>query len=118
MARDGRLPDLGSDQGAKQKAIGIRSAPGGVADCSQSCSQFVTRSLPSVQLPATDILDHIQAPLGRRVAEKGVGGPCSGANLALEFRSRSYVSKLEKRLKDTACRSEGTERVFERLPNY
>ena len=84
LTRDGRMPDLGSDQGAKQKA----SRRGGL-DCSQSCSQFVTQSLPSVQLMATDIPDHPQAPLGRRVAEEGVEGSWSGANLALEFQKLS-----------------------------
>ena len=39
--------------------------------------------LPSLQLLATDILDRPQAPLGRMVAEEGVEGPWSGANLAL-----------------------------------
>ena len=52
-------------------------------DCSQSCSQLVIRSLPSVQLLTTDILDHPQAPLGRRVAEEGVEGSWSGENLPL-----------------------------------
>ena len=57
LARDGRMPDLGSDQGAKHKASD-NYAPGGASDCSQRCSQFATRSLPSVQLLATDISDH------------------------------------------------------------
>ena len=86
LTRDGRMPDLRSDQGAKYKAseYGI-TAPGGASDCSQSCSQFITRSLPSVQLLATDISDHPQAPLGRRVAEEGVEGSWSGENFALNL---------------------------------
>ena len=82
LARDGRMPDLGSDQGAKHKASELR-ARRGLRDCSQSCSQFVTRSLPSVQLLATDISDHPQAPLGRRVAGEGAEGFGSRTNLAL-----------------------------------
>ena len=82
LTRDGRMPDLGSDQGAKHKASD-NYAPGGASDCSQRCSQFATRSLPSVQLLATDISDHPQAPLGRRVAGEGAEGFGSRANLAL-----------------------------------
>ena len=73
LTRDGRMPDFGSDQGARQKASELRARTG-LPDCSQSCSQLVTRSLPSVQLLATDLPDHPQAPLGRMVAEEGVEG--------------------------------------------
>ena len=82
LTRDGRMPDLRSDQCAKQKASEY-GARRGVPDCSQSCSQLVTRSLPSVQLLVTDIPDHPQALLGRRVAEEGVEGSWSAANFAL-----------------------------------
>ena len=92
VTRDGRMSDLWSDQGAKKKASEYRlhcPAPGGVPDCSQSCSQLVTRMLPSLQLLATDISDHPQAPLGRRVAGEDAEGFGSRANFALQLQKLS-----------------------------
>ena len=97
---DQRWPNAGLKIGPRcqTEGIGITPRRGGL-DCSQSCSQFVTQSLPSVQLLATDIPDHPQAPLGRRVAEEGVEGSWSGANLALEFQklrgADGYASNRE-----------------------
>ena len=73
LTRDGRMPDFGSDQGARQKASELR-ARRGLGLFTELFTQLVTRSLPSVQLLATDLPDHPQAPLGRMVAEEGVEG--------------------------------------------
>ena len=74
LTRDGRVPDLGSEPRRQEEGVRI-AASGGVSDCSQSCSQFVTRSLPWVQLLVMADLGHPQAPMGRRWAEEGVEGP-------------------------------------------
>ena len=58
LARDGRMPDLGSDQGAKHKASELRARRGLGLFTELFTVRVVTRSLPSVQLLATDISDH------------------------------------------------------------
>ena len=85
----------------QEEGIGI-PAPGGVPVCSQSCSQLITRSLPSLQLLAADISDHPQAPLGRRVAEEG-----GARGEVLEWRKFSPVKTevISKPLKDTSVQS-------------
>ena len=85
LTRDGRMPDLGSDQGAKYTVRRRNYAPGGASDCSQSCSQLVTRSLPYVQLLDTDIPDRPQALhwAGGWLRRAWRGPGWSGANLAL-----------------------------------
>ena len=93
LTRDGRMPDLGSDQGAKYKASEFARPEG-----PRTVHRFVHSSLhgryhrfsswlrtfritPKVH---TDISDHSQGPLSRRMAEKGVEGSGSRANLALQ----------------------------------
>ena len=61
------MPDLGSVQGANKKASEY-----GAGRDPKSCSQLVTRPLPSLQPLATDISVHSQGSLSRRMAEDGV----------------------------------------------
>ena len=66
------MPDLGPDKGTKKEGIGIPR--GGFETCSQSYSQLVTQSLPSVKLLLVDSSNHSPAPPDRWVAEEGVKG--------------------------------------------
>ena len=83
LARDGRMPDLGSDQGAKHKASELRARRG-----LRLFTELFTVRYTVVTIGSAPGYGHFgspsQAPLGRRVAEEGAEGSGSRAILALQ----------------------------------
>ena len=83
LARDGRMPDLGSDQGAKHKASELRARRGlGLF------TELFTVYYTVVTIGSAPGYGHFRITLklhwlGWRVVEKGVEGSGSRANLAL-----------------------------------
>ena len=87
LTRDGRMPDLGSDQGAKHKASELRARRGLGDSVHSSLHGRYHRFNSWLRTFWITLKLH---PLGRRVAEKGVVGSWSGANLALLFTTLSH----------------------------
>ena len=90
LTRDGRMPDLGSDQGAKHKASELRARRGLGLFTELFTVRYTVVTIGSAP-GATDISDHPQAPLGWRVADKVVEGSGSRANLALQKQKLSRL---------------------------
>ena len=67
----------------------------GFEACSQSYSQLVTRSLPSIKLLLVDSSDHPPPPLDRWVAEEGVKGAFVTAKELFPYKSQEVINNTQ-----------------------
>ena len=88
---------LRTRQRHQKEGIGIPR--GGFETCSQSYSQLVTQSLPSVKLLLVDSSDHSPAPPDRWVAEEGVKGAFVTAKELFPYKSQEDMDMHGVRLR-------------------